>query len=42
MKAQKHKAAKKDKALSVKDIKVCFGKCRCFSAAKNNKYKLGR
>ena len=38
MKIQKHtKGVRKAKAQSVKELKVCFGKCRCFSAGKTKK-----
>jgi|GEM_PF-5155102 len=37
MKAQKHSGGKKTKAVNLKELKVCFGKCRCFSAVKSKK-----
>lgn len=42
MKRQKQGAGKKSRSMNVKELKVCFGKCRCFSAVKNNKFKSGR
>ncbi|HUO56684.1 MAG TPA: hypothetical protein VMV05_00760 [bacterium] len=41
MKVRKPGTGKKTKPMSVKELKVCFGKCRCFSAEKT-KFKTGR
>ncbi len=42
MKLPRRKYAKKGKSSIVKMVKVCFAPCRCFSAGKKHKLKLGR